>query len=187
MGSGHEKTKNMIFNFSKKYQFTTQLSDKGEDIEIIKETKLLGKYITYDLKWNKNTTEIVKKAYRRMQLLNRAAKFTTKTNDLKSIYLTFVRSILEQSAVVWHSGLSKKNRKDLERVQKTGLKIILGNKFTTYKNGLKMLNLDTLDERRRKMCLKFAQNCLKNEKVKSMFPLKFSKHKIELRKPTNLK
>ena len=128
--------------------------------------------------WNRNTTEIVKKAYRRMQLLNRAAKFTTKTNDLKSIYLTFVRSILEQSAVVWHSGLSKKNRKDLERVQKTGLKIILGNKFTTYKNGLKMLNLDTLDERRRKMCLKFAQNCLKKEKVKSMF----SKHKMELRK-----
>ena len=41
-----------------------------------------------------------------------------------------------------------------------------------------MLNLDTLDERRRKMFLKFAQNCLKNEKVKSMF----SKHKMELRK-----
>ena len=117
-----------------------------------------------------------------MQLLNRAANFITNINDLKSIYLTFVRSILEQSAVVWHSGLSNKNRKDLERVQKTGLKIILGNRFTTYKNGLKMLNLDTLDERRRKMCLKFAQNCLKNEKVKSMFPQKISKHKMQLRK-----
>ena len=45
-----------------------------------------------------------------------------------------------------------------------------------------MLNLDTLDERRRKMCLKFAQNCLKNEKVKSMFPPKISKHKMQLRK-----
>ena len=176
------KTKNMIFNFSKKYKFTTQLSVKGENIEIIKEAKLLGTYITDDLKWNRNTSEIVKKAYRRMQLLNRAASFTTSTNDLKHIYLTFVRSILEQSAVVWHSGLSGKNRKDLERVQKTGLKIILGNNFTTYKSGLEMLNLDTLDERRRKICLKFAQNCLKNEKVKSMFPLNFSKHKMKLRK-----
>ena len=134
------KTKNMIFNFSKKYKFTTQLSVKGENIEIIKEAKLLGTYITDDLKWNRNTSEIVKKAYRRMQLLNRAASFTTSTNDLKHIYLTFIRSILEQSAVVWHSGLSGKNRKDQERVQKTGLKIVLGNNFTTYKIGLEMLN-----------------------------------------------
>ena len=113
-----------------------------------------------------------------MQLLNRAASFTTSTNDLKHIYLTFIRSILEQSAVVWHSGLSGKNRKDQERVQKTGLKIVLGNNFTTYKSGLEMLNLDTLDERRRKICLKFAQNSLKNEKMKIKFPLNFPKHKL---------
>ena len=50
-----------------------------------------------------------------------------------------------------------------------------------------MLKLDTLDERRRKICLKFAQNCLKNEKVKSMFPLNFSKHKMKLRKTNKFK
>ena len=61
------KTKNMSFNFSKKHKFITQLSVNGTNIEIIKEAKLLGTYITDDLKWNRNTTEIVKKAYRRMQ------------------------------------------------------------------------------------------------------------------------
>ena len=127
------------------------------------------------------------KAYKRMQLLNRAAGFTTNCSELKSIYLTFVRSILEQSAVVWHSSLSGKNRKDLERVQKTAVRIILGNRFSSYKNGLKELNMDTLDERRKKICLKFAKNCLKNEKVKNMFPQNESKHGMTLRRRNRFK
>ena len=60
-----KKTKNMIFNFSKKHQFTTKLSVESESIEIVKEVKLLGTYLTEDLKWNKNTLEIVKKSYQK--------------------------------------------------------------------------------------------------------------------------
>ena len=37
----------------------------------------------------------------------------------------FIRSIMENSAVVWHSSLSENNRNDLERVQKSAVKIIL--------------------------------------------------------------
>ena len=102
------KTKNIIFNFSKKYQFTTSLSVNNEQLEVLRETKLLGTYLTDDLRWNKNTKELVIKGYKRMQLLNTAAGFTSNLQDLKSIYLTYVRSILEQSAVVWHSSLSAK-------------------------------------------------------------------------------
>ena len=182
-----KKTKNMIFNFSKKFKFSTQLSVKNENIELIKEAKLLGTFITDDLRWNKNTAEIVKKAYMRMQLLNRAASFTKNTRDLKSIYLTYIRSILEQSAVVWHSSLSSKNRKDLERVQKTATKIILGKKYLNYQNALKTLNIDNLDKRRGKICLKFANNCLKNEKVKNLFPKSEQKHGMKLRKERKFK
>ena len=66
----------MVFNFSRKNKFSTQLSLKNDKIELIKETKLLGTFITDDLRWNKNTAEIVKKAYRRMQLLHKAANYT---------------------------------------------------------------------------------------------------------------
>ena len=166
-----KKTKNMIFNYSRKYKFSTQLSLENEDIETVKEAKLLGTVITDDLKWNKNTAAIVKKAYGRMQLLNKAANFTNNTNDLKSIYLTYVRNILEQSSVVWHSSLSKKNRKDLERIQKSAVKIILGKRSSNYKMDLEKLKLDSLDERRKKLCLKFAKHCLKTEKLKD-FPQK---------------
>ena len=182
-----KKTKNIIFNFSKKYQFSTKLSVKNANIEIVKETKLLGTYITDDLKWNKNTSEIVKKAYKRMQLLNRAASFTSDKLDLRSIYLTYVRSILDQSAVVWHSSLTAKNRRDLERVQKAAVRVILGQNYHTYKDGLKRLNLDNLNSRRGKICLKFAKNCLKNEKVKDIFIETKSKHKMKKRKVKKFK
>ena len=177
-----KKTKSIIFNFSKKYKFSTQLSVNNENIEIVNEAKLLGTYLTEDLKWNKNTSEIVKKSYRRMQLLNRAAKYTSNKNDLRSIYLTYVRSILEQSAVVWHSSLSAKNRRDLERVQKCAVRVILGNNYSTYKNGLQELNIENLNKRRESICLKFAKKCLTNEKVKDIFQKNDSKHKMMKRK-----
>jgi hypothetical protein len=152
-----KKTKSIIFNFTKKYQFSTKLSVDDQKLDIVREAKLLGTHITDDLKWNKNTSEIVKNAYKRMQLLIKAAKFTKSKSDLKSIYLTYVRSILEQSAVVWHSSLSGKNRRDLERVQKAAVRIMLGENYTSYKNGLKILNLKTLNDRRKELCLKFAK------------------------------
>ena len=51
----------MIFYFTRKYQFTASLSVDEQPLEIVKETKLLGTYITEDLRWTKNTAEIVKK------------------------------------------------------------------------------------------------------------------------------
>ena len=117
----------------------------------------------------------------RMKLLNTAAGFTKSRQDLKSIYLTFIRSVLEQSAVVWHSSLVKRNINDLERVQKAAVRVIMGKQFTNYKKSLQELNLETLEKRRETLCLKFAKNCLKNEKLKDMFPLKKSKHKMKKR------
>ena len=103
----------MIFNFTNKFQFTTDLSVNNKKIEIVKETKLLGTYITDDLKWDKNTSEITKKAYKRMPILTNAAAFTSNRQDLKRVYLTYIRSVLDQSSVIWHSSLSQKNVKAL--------------------------------------------------------------------------
>ena len=124
-----KKTKSMIFNFSKNHQFTSRFGIDDEKIELVKEAKLLGTVITDDLKWSKNTKEIVKKGFQRMQLLNAAASFTSNIYELRSIYLTYIRSVLEQSAVVWHSSLTSKNRKDLERVQKAAVRVILKKRY----------------------------------------------------------
>jgi hypothetical protein len=179
------KTKNMIFNFSEKYHFTTKLNiEKKKNIEKVRETTLLGTVITDRLTWDRNTEELVKikKGYKQMRLLNAAAAFTNNRNELKDIHLTLIRSILEQSTVVWHSSLSVKNKSDPERVQKAAVRVIMGKSYSTYKNGLKDLKLDTLETRRDFLCLKFAKNCLNNEKMKALFPLNKTKHHMKKRK-----
>ena len=71
--------------------------------------------IHYYLKWDLNTAQIVKKANARMQLLRKVASFGAQTEDFLNIYILFVRSLLEQSATVWHRSLTHDNIDDIER------------------------------------------------------------------------
>ena len=86
------------------------------------------------------------------------------------------------SLVVWHSSLTKTNENDLERVQKSALKLILKDEYKDYKSALKLLAVDSLFERREKLSLKFAKKCLKNENFKKLFPHRKSSHVMEKRK-----
>ena len=176
-----KKTKCMIFNFTEKYQFSTRLSINNQPIEVIDSTRLLGTIITNDLKWEENTAQIVKKANARMELLRKVASFGTGVEELKEIYYLFVRSQLEQSAVVWHSSLTEENKSDLERVHKSALQIIMGGRYIGYEKALVGLGIASLDERREKLCLNFARKCLKNEKSKHMFPINEKQHEMETR------
>ena len=92
----------------------------------------------------------------RICLLRKVASFKPSQKDLNLIYIQYVRSILEQSCVVWHSSLSVENREDIERVQKNGLIIILRNNYTHHEEALDNLNLESLEERRKHLSLKFA-------------------------------
>ena len=179
----NEKTsKAMIFNFSKKYQFTTNLKLKGDKLKVLKETKLLGTVITIDLKWNKNTDYIVKNANKRMKMLHVAAKFINNHQDLVYLYKTFIRSVMEFSAVVWHSSLSQANISDIERIQKSAMKVILKDQYKDYKSALSQLKLESLSKRREILCLKFAKKCLKLNKFKRMFPMNNKSHSMKQRK-----
>ena len=153
-----DKSKAIIFNFTKNYQFDTRLKLNHEVLEIVNETKLLGTVLTSDLKWDKNTENIVKKAYAKMEILRKMSGFGAPIGDLKKIYLTYIRTHCEQSSTVWHSGLTELNKSDLERVQKVAFKIILKNKYINYENALMVLDLESLEQRRNELALTFAKN-----------------------------
>ena len=68
--------------------------------------------------------------------------------NLTDIYIAYIRSVLEQSAVVWHSSLTHENICDLERVQKNALRIILKEGYTEYTEALEKLELEDLESRR---------------------------------------
>ena len=176
-----KKTKNIIFNFSKNLQFSTDIQLGDETIETVSEAKLLGTTITDNLSWNKNTSILVRQGNVRMQFLHKASKFTNNIRDLKQIYISQIRSKLEQSAVVWHSSLTQKNENDLERVQKAALKVILKDRYQSYSDALRTLEIKSLKDRREDLCLKFAKSCLKIEKFKKLFPLNKKDHSMLMR------
>ena len=177
-----KKCKTMIFNYTDNYQFTTRLNINDQMLEVLDSTKLLGTILSNDLNWDLNTLNIVKKANARMQLLRKVASFGTSQGELKDIYVLFIRSLLEQSATVWNSSLSQENISDLERIQKTAVKIILGDQFKTYEQGLLKLDMESLSERRQALCLSFAQKCTKNPKTSHMFPRNEKIHTMDTRK-----
>jgi hypothetical protein len=160
----------MVFNFTDKHQFSTRLNLNDESLEIVKYAKLLGVVVSDNLKWDENTTYLVKRANSRMELLRKVTSFGTSIEEKKNICILYIRSILEQSCVVWHSSLTAENAQELERIQKAAVRIILGKNFENYEEALDRIDLQPLNVRREELCLKFAIKSLKNPKVRDIFP-----------------
>ena len=165
-----QKTKTMNFNFTTKHKFASRLMVENEVLDTIEETKLLGVIIDDSLSWDANTKYIVRRANARMRMLHKLVEFNVPLEDLITIYILYIRSVLEQSCQVWHSSLTFENLTDIERVQKNALRIILKQDYQTYAQALEMAGLDSLVDRREQLCLKFARAALKNKNVKDMFP-----------------
>ena len=164
------KTKYMVFNFTRNHQFQTRLHLDGQLLEQVHQARLLGLIISDDLTWKANSGQIIKKAYKRMSILTNLFKFAVPKHELIHIYKLYIRSVLEQSCIVWHSSITKGESLDLERVQKVALKIILSENYTTYDNALRSCNLKSLSERRSELALRFAKKCIKNPKTADIFP-----------------
>ena len=86
-----------------------------------------------------------------------AAKFINYHQDLINLYKTFInKSVMEFSAVVWHSSLSQANF-SIERNQKSAMTVILKDQYKNYKSALIQLKLESLSKRREILFLKFAK------------------------------
>ena len=91
--------------------------------------------------------------------------------DLLDIYVLFIRSVDEYCSVVFHSSLTVEQSEKLEKIQKTSLKIILGDIYIDYPAALEMCGLETLASRRQRRCLDFALKSVKHPRNKRLFPL----------------
>ena len=113
---------------------------------------MLGLILRDDLLWYSNTDFIVKKSYTRMLMLHKLAEFDMPVEEMLNIYILYIRSILENSAVVWHSALTVLDETELERVQKVALRMILQDDYESYENALLLTDLPTLKSRRIQLC-----------------------------------
>ena len=155
------KSKYMIFNFCTSSQFNTRLNINNALIDQVNETRLLGVIISHDLSWHKNTNSLIKRAYARMTMLRKLYEFNVPNTKLIQIYTMFIRSVTEQSSVVWSTSITEDESNALERTQKVALRIIYRGEYKTYENALFMSKLPCLTKRRETLLYKFALKIIK--------------------------
>ena len=171
MKLNEKKSKVMVFNYTRNYQFSTRVHLNHTLLETVQETTLLGTKVTSDLKWHSNSKMLTQKGYQRMSILRKLYEFDLPVEDLVLIYNQYIRSILEYNSNVWFSSISNEDREDIERVQRVACKIILKDDYGTYDQALEKLNLQNLSDRRQMLAGRFAVKCTKNDRFKELFPL----------------
>ena len=136
-------------------------------LEVVDEIRLLGIIIRSDLKTVSNTENLVNRANKRLWIVR--VSLGAQQDDLLDVYTKQVRSVLELAVPAWHGAITLVEQQDIERIQKCVAHIILGDKYVSYKQALLTLNLESLQIRRGKLCLKFAKKAEKHEKFKNWF------------------
>ena len=166
-----KKTKVMLFNPCSSLDFQPNIELDNHQLEIVEEMRLLGVHIRSDMKWHTNTEQMVKKAYKRLWIIRRLKSLGVAKRDLVDIYEKHVRCVLELAVPAWHGSITQKERVLIERVQKCAVHIILGQSYNSYKLALDVLQLESLEARRTKLCIKFVKKAEKHEKFANWFKL----------------
>jgi hypothetical protein len=161
----------MFFDFTNKYQFATRAVVNNSLLEVIDETKLLWTVVSTDLKWHSNTEYLTRRGFQRMTILRKLAEFNVPQEDMTLIYCQYIRSVLEYNSSVWFSSITDDEKDDIERVQRCAINIIIKNDYSSYEEGLSVLNLENSTERKEALALRFAKKCVKDPRFKDLFPL----------------
>ena len=135
--------------------FVTRLTLNNTKLDQVSVEKLLGVWISEDLSWSRNCKEICKQAFSRVCMITKLKYAGVSKEDLLDIYILFIRSVTEYCSVVFHSSLTQQQNNKLETIQKTCLKVILGDMYVDYPAALEMCGLQTLHNRRQERCLNF--------------------------------
>jgi len=127
----------------------------------------LGVIFSSNLSFNKHMDYIISKGYSLLGFIKRNGREFSDPFTLKSLYVTYVRSVLEYAAVVWDPFYQKYSDR-IESIQKQFMIYALrrlpnlnqGFVREPYVNRLLLLNLQTLASRRKMACAVFGRDIL---------------------------
>ena len=146
----------MLIDFRKDRTVIPAIKINDCALERVSSYKPLGLWIDDDLKYKTNTEYMVKKAAKRLHFLKILKGYNAPRENLKTFYISAIRSILEFGTKICHGSLTEEQSKDIERIQRHGIKIIYPKK--TYEQALIECGMETLENRREKMCIKLIND-----------------------------
>ncbi|KAI8509624.1 hypothetical protein Bbelb_120520 [Branchiostoma belcheri] len=164
------KCKVMYVYFSKALHIPRPLTINNVVLQEVSSMKILGIHLQANLKWNIHVDTIYHKASQRLYLLCKLKHFHLPIEDLVSVYISYIRPVMEYGAPVWHSGLSNSLSNKIEKVQRRAVRIILGASFTSYSTACAQLGLPTLYARRHELTAKFAKSLEQSDQYRHLLP-----------------
>lgn len=97
-----KKCKEMRICFLKEPTELPHLKIGDQQLEFVTSHKVLGLVIQNNLKWNNHIEATVTKASKCLHILRVLRRGGVEMNDLTTIYISLMRSVLEYCCVVWH-------------------------------------------------------------------------------------
>ena len=116
-------------------------------IEEVECHKHLGVCLSNDCSWHQHITYIKEKAWCRINIM-RKLKFQLDRKSLETVYIAFIRPLLEYADVIWDN-CSQYEKDDLEKIQIEAARIATGTtKLISLNNLYKEICWDKLQKRR---------------------------------------
>ena len=149
-----EKTCDMTLSLRPTAIAPTPLVFSGTDLKSVTVHKHLGLTFSSDLKWKNHIDDICTRAERRLSQLH-ALRFKLNRKTLETLYMSYIRPIVEYSDVVF-TNFSDGDNNRIEKIQKRAGKIVSGAvKGTSYETIITELGWESLEvgRERRKLIL----------------------------------
>ncbi|MCG8113685.1 MAG: reverse transcriptase family protein [Candidatus Thiodiazotropha taylori] len=116
-------------------------------IDEVDSHKHLGLYLSQDCTWHQHIDFIKEKAWCRINIM-RKLKFKLDRKSLETIYIAFIRPLLEYADVIWDN-CTQYEKTELEKIQLEAARIATGTtKLISLNNLYKEICWDTLEKRR---------------------------------------
>lgn len=141
------KSESLVISRKRNPSTHRSLQMLAQTIPEVNEHKHLGIFLSKDCKWHSHINYIVDKAWKRVNIM-RKLKFSLDRLSLETIYISFIRPILEYADVVW-SNCSKFELDQLDSIQNECARIASGaTKLISIESLHKEISWETLSDRR---------------------------------------
>ena len=163
----------MLFNTSRNLDFPPELTlpNTNNFLDVVESTRLLGLQVTTDLRWSAHSRYIIKRANSKLWMLRRMKILNIDPFIIIDFYFKEIRSICEMACPVFHSGLTQRQSRDIEMIQKRALKISLENSYHNYEVACILMSAEPLSYRRESLCLTFIKKAVKKGLHTDIFKL----------------
>ena len=136
------------------------VSLNSSELKSLTQMKLLGITIQNNLKWDSHVAHIVYRASCKLFTLCILRKSGIPRSDLVSVYICYIRPVVEYASQVWHSSITKQQAKQIEL---RACRIILGcQEYQRYSTALTIFDLLSLKSRRDILFNKWSNKLLQS-------------------------